>query len=395
MARILGNYDMEALYQYFIRNFFLLCLTFGVIFMVLRSYRAKKVAILMPILIVSAAVSISIAYAIEQYAVAHPQLVFLATFCFFYGFAVRPLIIYFFLRLTTDKPLVNNIALALVILNAIVYSFSLFRFAPDFAKIVNWYDDSGATLTYTWGPLYFFSYAVVGIMAAYLLFISLYSLKGRRRYDALASLISFAFIVAAVVLVTLNPALVDYSLLNTTIAIACLFYVVHLYQQAANRDGLTNLFDRKTYYADEEKLGDKVLGVIMIDMNSLKRLNDTEGHEAGDLAIVTIAKVIDKCASKRSMYVYRMGGDEFVVLSTSSKPNAIENTVESIRSEMAKTRYSISIGYALRENQDITTRGLIKQAESMMYVQKEAYYREFGGRRRDDFKKALQNQDNQ
>lgn len=373
---------MEELKQFFIRNFFLLCLTFGVIFMVLRSYRAKKVAIAMPICIVSASLSTAIAYTLEQFAVAHPQHVYLGTFCLFYGFAVRPLILYFFLRMTIQKHLIRRIALGLVILNAVIYSFSLFRFAPDFAKTVFWYDDSGATLVYSWGPLYFFSYGVVGVMAAYLIFINLYSLKGRRRYDALASLISFVFIILAVVLETLDPSLVGYSLLSTTTAIACLFYVVHLYQQAANRDGLTNLFDRKTYYVDSEKLGNKVTGVILIDMNSLKQLNDTQGHAAGDLAIVTIAQTLEKCASRRSMYLYRMGGDEFLVMSTSTRPNAIANVASAIQEEMAKTPYSVSLGYAERGDYVGHPREMIRKAEDIMYYHKAEYYRTTGKERR-------------
>lgn len=371
---------MNPVYQYFIRNFFLICLTFGVIFMVLRSYRAKKVRVLMPICIVLAALSISIAYAVEAYTVTHPQLIFLGTFCFFYGFAVRPLIIYFFLRMTTDKPIVMKIALGLVIANAAVYAITLCRFAPDFAKTVYWYDEADGVLIHTRGPLYYFSYGVVGIMAAYLVFASLSQLKGRRRYDALASLIAFAFIVAAVLLETFDTSLVDYSLLNTTIAIACLFYVVHLYQQAANRDGLTNLFDRKTYYADIVKLAPKVTGVILVDMNSLKQLNDTQGHFAGDVAIVTIARTLEKCTNQANMYVYRMGGDEFLVISTSTKKEALEDAAKAILDEMGKTPYSISLGYQPRSTPETTITDMMKVAETEMYEMKAEYHRKNGRR---------------
>lgn len=382
--RLSSDTSMEYLHQFFIRNFFLLCLSFGVIFMVLRSYRAKKVAVLMPICIVSATLAIAIAYTLEQFAVKNPQHVFLGTFCFVFGMSVRPLILYFFLRMTVQRHLIKRIALGMVIGNAIVYCFALFRVAPDFAKIVFWYDDTGAQLVYHWGPLYFFSYGVVAVMAIYLVVVSILALKGRHRYDALASLICVVFILIAILLETLDPSLVDYSLLNTTTAIACLFYVVHLYQQAANRDGLTGLFDRKTYYVDVEKLGNRVLGVILIDMNSLKQLNDTQGHAAGDVAIVTIARTLEKCTSKRSMYIYRMGGDEFLVLSTSTKPNAVEKASQAILDEMAKTPYSVSLGYKLRGDYTGHTRDLIRQAEDIMYANKAEYYRNGHQRRSTD-----------
>ena len=375
-------HKMEDLYWYFIRNFFLLCVAFGVIFMVLRSYKAKKVAIAMPIAIVASAVSLSIAFAFEQYAGKHPEHVVLATFCFFSGMALRPLIIYFFMRITVKRRWVLNIALLLIIINAIVYSFSLFRFAPDFAKIVYWYDATGPKLVYNWGPLYFFSYFIVGILMTYLIVHSLYSLKGRHRYDALASLISVVFILISVLLETLNPSLVEYGLLNTTIAISCLFYVVHLYQQAANRDGLTQLYDRKTYYVDVAKLGSRVRGVILIDMNSLKLINDTQGHEAGDNAIITIARTLEKCSDRHSMYIYRMGGDEFLLLSTSRKPDSLEKVAQAIQDEMAKTPYSVSLGWKYREDDETPTEALIKEAEVAMYANKAAYYKASGLERR-------------
>ena len=88
-------------------------------------------------------------------------------------------------------------------------------------------------------------------------------------FSVFSSLICVAFIGFAVLIESLS---FTNDLLNTTIAIACLFYIVHLYQQASMRDGLTGLFDRKTLYGDLEKLGNRVSGIIMVDMNLLKRI---------------------------------------------------------------------------------------------------------------------------
>ena len=370
---------MEQLYQYFLKNFFLICLSFGVIFMVLRGYRVKRVVVLMPILIVSSAVLLSIAYAVEVACLPHPELVFLATFCFFLGFAIRPLVLYFFLRIQITNRIILRIAVGLIIANAVIYAMTLFINVPQISHLVYWYQDEGGSLVHHRGPLYFASYFIVGIMMAYLVFISLASLKGPRRKDALASLICVAFIGLAVLLETL---LVADSLLNTTIVIACLFYIVHLYQQASNKDGLTNLFDRKTFYADRDRFGARVHGVILVDMNSLKLINDTQGHAAGDSAIIAIAQTMQHCAKHHNVFIYRMGGDEFLAVSLSEKEHLLEDMSGAIKEEMKKTPYSVSIGFAYKENSAEPLSIAMKKAEEMMYDDKAEYYRITGIERR-------------
>lgn len=370
---------MEQLAQYFLKNFFLLCLSFGVIFMVLRGYRNRRGIVLMPILIVSSAVLLSILYAVEIACLDYPNLRFLATLCFALGFMIRPLVLYFFMRIQIDNRIVMNIALGLVIVNAILYTSCLFINVPELSHLIYWYQEKDGVLVHQRGTLYFANYFITGAMMAYLIFISLASLKGPRRYDALASLICVAFIGLAVVLETL---LVADSLLNTTIAISVLFYVVHIYQQASRRDGLTNLLDRKTYYSDSRKLEAKIRGVVLVDMNSLKLINDTQGHAEGDKAIISIARALEKSILRRSAFAYRMGGDEFLVVSYSSRDHSLEDIISIIRSEMSKTPYTLSIGYAYKESPETGIAETVKAAEEMMYHEKALYYQTTGLERR-------------
>ena len=371
---------MEYVRNYFFNNFFLLCLTFGVIFMVLQNYRSKRVAVLMPILIVSSAVFISIAYAVEEAVNKYDNFRFLATFCSYLGFIIRPLVVYFFMRLAISNKIILRIAIGLVIVNAVVYTSTIMIFSDAISHLVFWYEVvPGSGSVFHRGPLYFFSYFVAGAMIAYLVYVSIISLKGRHRYDALACLICVAFIGIAVILET---SLIADNLLNTTIAISCLFYIVHLYQQASRRDGLTSLYDRKTFYGDLNKMGTRLKGLIMVDMNSLKRINDNEGHEAGDIALITIAKILENSADRRCMYAYRLGGDEFIILSCSTKPVALIHTANIIREAMNKTPYFISLGYANVTDEEGSFKKAMKTAENMMYDDKAEYYRITGIERR-------------
>ena len=370
---------MEFVREYFLTNFFLICLAFGVIFMVLRTNRTKKNQILMPIFIVSTALVLSVVYAIERWCVVNPEHLVLGTVCFYLGFALRPLVLYFFLRLSTKNKLILRISLGLIVLNAVIYAFVLFIDVPALSHLIYWYTPENGVLVPARGPLYYFSYFITGAMVIYLVVYSIGSLTGRHRYDALASLICVVFVGLAVVFETI---LYQSTLLNTTIAIACLFYVVHLYQQAAHKDGLTGLYDRKTYYSDSAHLGNRIVGVIMVDMNGLKYLNDNQGHLEGDKAIIAIARALEKAAHKRYMYVYRLGGDEFLIISTATKPGTCAQTVVKIREILAETPYSASIGMAIREdpNQDVDE--MFTQAEKAMYADKEHFYKTSGIERR-------------
>lgn len=93
-------------------------------------------------------------------------------------------------------------------------------------------------------------------------------------------------------------------------------YINHL----AYTDALTNA-QNKTAYADRTnrldldiKEGGAAFAVVVLDLNNLKKMNDTYGHEYGDMLIVDAAAIIQKSFGRLS--VYRIGGDEFSVILT-------------------------------------------------------------------------------
>jgi diguanylate cyclase (GGDEF)-like protein len=103
------------------------------------------------------------------------------------------------------------------------------------------------------------------------------------------------------------------QLFCTTIGISVFVYYVFMILQVTKRDPLTGLLNRQAFYADIADNPQEISALISIDMNGLKKINDIEGHAAGDLAITTIADCFIR-AVKRKHFVYRVGGDEFVAL---------------------------------------------------------------------------------
>lgn len=376
---------MDAFIDFLIKNFFLFCLTLSVIFLVLRSYRTKVIPPLYPILIVSTALLLSIVYFVETQSAPHDNLVFLATLCCSLGFILRPVILYLFMCMSVKEKKIRLIAKILIAINAVVYLLALFLFAPGLTHAIFYYREDHEFIR---GPLFYTCHVLVFIMTVYFIVRTLLKLRGRHKFDAIVCLVSAGFIGIAVIMETF---LLAAYLLNTTIAIACLFYIIHLYQQNAVTDALTGLFDRKAYYSDLDKIKSKVTGLIVLDMNSLKVINDTQGHVAGDEALKTIGNAIIKSINEREMDAYRMGGDEFIILSLSLKENILEKTVNKIKEELAKTPYTAAIGYAERKD-NMSIHELSLFADEMMYKDKTHYYVSNGIERRKNVDRRKSNQ---
>lgn len=161
-------------------------------------------------------------------------------------------------------------------------------------------------------------------------------------------------------------------------------------QVKLSNDPLTGVLSRFAYV---EALGaltancPNELAVFLIDVNGLKVVNDSLGHEAGDEMICGAAECIEETLGKRGQ-TFRIGGDEFVVLA----PMSTEQVRVSLADLRCKTmvwsgkkadNLSLSVGYALAEEQTgCSAEELVKLADQRMYEQKKEYYRISGRDRR-------------
>ena len=151
----------------------------------------------------------------------------------------------------------------------------------------------------------------------------------------------------------------------------------------SSRDPLTNLYDRRTYYEDIARFKHQIKGVIQIDVNGLKHLNDTYGHDAGDNALLTVSRILEKNLGNAEMCAYHLSGDEFLIIMYQGKNEVLERTVENIRAEVSETEYSVAVGYYfVNKNENITYEVALKKAEELMYSDKERYYQISGNDRR-------------
>lgn len=149
--------------------------------------------------------------------------------------------------------------------------------------------------------------------------------------------------------------------------------------ELATKDSLTGVRNKTAYdrvVHDMEELKEKDYGVVMIDLNYLKRINDTQGHDSGDVAIMKLCWVI--CEVFAHSPVFRVGGDEFVVI---VKGHDYEHITE-LEKEFYETlserqsdenKVSAALGYALFEvGRDKCYHDVFKRADKAMYEAKVA-----------------------
>ena len=146
-------------------------------------------------------------------------------------------------------------------------------------------------------------------------------------------------------------------------------------RQACNIDLLTGLNNRNEYMRKFNELKEKkpyTLGVVFFDLNGLKQLNDTYGHERGDAVIKKTAEYIKKHARE---YAYRIGGDEFVIIWENMDETTFLARVNAIKADFdADDECSVAIGKVWKEGFDIDQ--LVKMADAYMYKEKQKHYRD-------------------
>lgn len=116
----------------------------------------------------------------------------------------------------------------------------------------------------------------------------------------------------------------------------------------------------------------KSIGVVYCDINGLKETNNTQGLEAGNRLIQECYHILKQ--SMHTEWIYRIGGDEFIVLYYDVEEEKIKKDLDVLRLAMIQSICQISIGYAWTDQQPIDVEQIMHHAEVNMYEEKERYY---------------------
>lgn len=149
----------------------------------------------------------------------------------------------------------------------------------------------------------------------------------------------------------------------------------------ANTDQLTQLKNRNAYDVDLRNLiarrGGPGMGIVVLDLNNLKLVNDQFGHQAGDAYIRAAAEAIRRAISGQTA-AYRVGGDEFVLLVPKADASGLTRLTGQISEDFSRVKpeyevsLSIAMGYALfNREKDQNLSDTYRRADQAMYHNKE------------------------
>ncbi len=250
---------------------------------------------------------------------------------------------------------------------------------------------------YSHGPLYgvyiaFYLFVIVLTAASFLVFSLSYRKQNR------VSLISvFLLIIVGAGMQEIMGGECRTAYVALTIGVALMFiHYAEFYKMAADeqltsqrdqlmKDALSGVSSRYAYADDMERYRKMTalpdtFTVFALDLNGLKTVNDTEGHDAGDELIIGAARCIEKAVGGAGK-CYRTGGDEFVVITQTEREQAeevlrrLEEVTGQWSSEKVAFTMSIAAGYARAEDHHgLTVEELAKKADQAMYAAKAVYY---------------------
>lgn len=149
-------------------------------------------------------------------------------------------------------------------------------------------------------------------------------------------------------------------------------------------DELTALYNKRFFQSTLKKLREKAkkinrkVTLIMIDVDDFKRINDEFGHLKGDDVLIKVAAVLKKFTKRQNDFAFRLGGDEFSILTLAlskedvlSYANAIKDEISKLDFGKYKINISISIGvYLLNPKEKINLRDIYHYSDEALYEAK-------------------------
>ncbi|MCH1928932.1 diguanylate cyclase [Shewanella sp. A25] len=152
-------------------------------------------------------------------------------------------------------------------------------------------------------------------------------------------------------------------------------------ERLSRRDPLTDLYNRRAAadYLENEFSRLRRFGlaytVVMVDIDHFKKINDTYGHETGDMVLIEVATLLTQSVRKTDL-VARYGGEEFLLVLTGTETKDALIEAEKIRASIEGTNFShvkhvtVSIGLSAVEQQDENAYDAVRRADSALYVAK-------------------------
>lgn len=267
-----------------------------------------------------------------------------------------PIIVPFIYVTGVIRKHIRVIMVTCVICNAVLSFISIFT-----GCIFSYDENAKETL----GMLSPIPFGLTAMYLAVLLYASFIKFRvGDKTESLFITVLSMCIVTATV----LNIVFGYKYLVSGMAVLSTTFYYVFYSAQTLIRDALTNALNRHSFYKDINALSKKQMAVISMDLNGLKQINDTQGHDAGDRAILAVTE----CAVEVLPYrcrLYRMGGDEFEILCPNTPQEEAEALAAKLKNGVKAKKYSVAVGVAdYQKGMDFEE--VLRKADAIMYADK-------------------------
>lgn len=172
-----------------------------------------------------------------------------------------------------------------------------------------------------------------------------------------------------------------FTRINTNIELLELFAEI---KNKANKDHLTGLYNRRYLFDYGKKIYEKFkeengnFAVAILDIDKFKNINDTYGHDVGDIAIKEVARILNDNISSNAL-ITRLGGEEFCILFYDRGKEEVDKLLNHIRKEFEENiikikdielKYTVSIGCSFNFGDNIDS--IIQEADMSLYDAKQS-----------------------
>ena len=354
---------MDMLKEYIVQNWVLILILVAFVIILATTAFLDKKATRRTYALIGTIFALSVSVFVEFYFENDPNYRMLRLVLMALRYSATPFIIaqILFALVKRLKPFVFIPAVALLVLDIVsIFTGIVFSINEETNKLERF------------PVLGYIPFIIAGLYCAFLIYILI-----RRSNKRAIEIIPICFLAVSFASDLIFPFILgsDFSkIFCPTIAVAFFIYYMFLILQLTKKDGLTGLLNRQAYYAETSKSHKDITAIISLDMNGLKQVNDTYGHDAGDEALVTLAVCFIKaCKVKQS--AYRMGGDEFAIVCHKTSEEEVIKLVDRINELVGKTKYTCSVGYSYQKDGFMSLDDLLKLSDERMYEDKAEFYR--------------------
>ena len=344
--------------KYIIDDFLIIVLVLGFLVLLFNNLKVdKKISSKIKILLLTITV-VTISNILEVYYSTMDVFNYQRMIFSFICYSLRPVVVIIFISLLSDNKILKYFY-GLSVVNTLIYSTCFFTdIAFGFSSDNHFYG----------GPFRFSTHVVCIIY----LIVLIYLIIKKHNNQAWNKTIMLSFVTIITCIAAFLDFQVQSNLFDQTVLVCILLYYLFLYMEFNKIDALTNTFNRQSFYIDIDKYKTKITSVISIDMNNLKIINDTYGHLEGDNALISLSDVLLN-SDKNKARIYRVGGDEFVILCIDAKEEKVVSIINKIKKDMKNTNYSCSIGYEMIKDYN-KIYDSYKLADEKMYKEKAIFH---------------------